>query len=98
MDEQGAVRSVQAADLILSSADAEALWSPRQLENLARTYWRFLTRITLGLIRVKYTERERYVCLLFRPSVLLSFQAPDYAMNASRPIVRERLEKRRLLP
>ena len=92
MDEQGAVRSVQAADLILSSADAEALWSPRQLENLARTYWRFLTRITLGLIRVKYTERERYVCLLFRPFVLLSFQAPEYEMSATRGIVRWRIE------
>jgi len=93
MDEQGAVRSVQAADLILPQEDANALWSPRQLENLARTYWRFLTRITLGLIRVKYTERERYVCLLFRPFVLLSFQAPEYAMDQTRGIVRWRIEK-----
>jgi hypothetical protein len=93
MDERGAVRSVQAADLILPEGDAAALWSPRQLENLARTYWRFLTRVTLGLIRVKYTERERYVCLLFRPFVLLSFQAPEYAMNERRGIVRWRIEK-----
>ena len=93
MDERGAVRSVQAADLLLPQADADALWSPRQLENLARTYWRFLTRITLGLIRVKYTERERYVCLLFRPFVLLSFQAPEYEMDRTRGIVRWRIEK-----
>jgi hypothetical protein len=93
MDEHGAVRSVQAADLILPEEDAAALWSPRQLENLARTYWRFLTRITLGLIRVKYTERERYVCLLFRPFVLLSFQAPEYEMDRSRGIVRWRIDK-----
>jgi hypothetical protein len=93
MDPQGAVRSVQAADLVMPADQADALWSPRQLENLARTYWRFLTRVTLGLIRVKYTERERYVCLLFRPFVLLSFQAPEYEMDAPRGIVRWRIER-----
>jgi hypothetical protein len=93
MDTDGAVRSVQAADLILPVEEAEALWSPRQLENLARTYWRFLSRVTLGLIRVRYTERERFVCLLFRPLVLLRFQAPEYEMNAHRGIVRWRIER-----
>ena len=93
MDANGAVRSVQAADLIMADEQAAALWSPRQLENLARTYWRFLTRVTLGLIRVKYTERERFVCFLFRPFVLLSFQAPEYEMDAERGIVRWRIEK-----
>ena len=93
MDAQGAVRSVQAADLVMPAAEAQALWSPRTLENLARTYWRFLTRVTLGIIRVRYTERERYVCLLFRPFVLLSFQAPEYEMDQQRGIVRWRIEK-----
>ena len=93
MNAQGAVRSVQAADLIMPTEQAQALWSPRQLENLARTYWRFLSRVTLGLIRVKYTERERFVCLLFRPFVLLSFQAPEYEMDGERGIVRWRIEK-----
>lgn len=93
MDANGAVRSVQAADLIMRDEQAEALWSPRQLENLARTYWRFLTRVTLGLVRVKYTERERFVCLLFRPFVLLSFQAPEYEMDDDRGVVRWRIEK-----
>src|SRR4051794_36768424 len=92
MDAQGAVRSVQAADLVMPIEQADALWSPRQLENLARTYWRFLTRVTLGMIRVKYTERERFVCLLFRPFVLLRFQAPEYEMDAERGIVRWRIE------
>lgn len=93
MDADGAVRSVQAADLIMPSERAEALWSPRQLENLARTYWRFLTRVTLGLIRVKYDDDGRYVCLLFRPLVLLSFQVPEYEMDQERGIVRWRIEK-----
>ena len=93
IDDNGAVRSVQGADLVVPDARAEALWSPHQLENLARTYWRFLTRVTLGLIRVKYTEGERFVCLLFRPFVLLSFQAPEYEMDAGRGVVRWRIEK-----
>ena len=93
MDANGAVRSVQTADLILPEEQAEGLWSPRQLENLARTYWRFLTRVTLGLIRVKYDDDGRYVCLLFRPFVLLSFQRPEYEMDDRRGIVRWRIEK-----
>ena len=93
MDADGAVRSVQAADLTLPADALQAIWSPHHLERLARTYWRFLTRVTLGLIRVKYTERERFVCLLFRPFVLLAFQAPEYAMDSQRGIVRWRIER-----
>lgn len=93
MDAQGAVCSVQAADLVMPEEHADALWSPRQLENLARTYWRFLTRVTLGLIRVKYTEGERLVCVLFRPIVLLHFRAPEYELNATRGIVRWRVDR-----
>jgi len=89
---QGAVRSVQAAELTLPAEELEELWSPMNLERLARTYWRFLTRATLGLIRIRYTERERFVVLLFRPLVLLSFQAPEYEMGADRGIVRWRIE------
>jgi hypothetical protein len=93
IDDDGAVRSIQSADVILPADELAKLWSPENLERLARTYWRFLTRVTLGVIRVKYTERERFVCLLFRPFVLLSFQAPEYEMNAQRGIVRWRIEK-----
>jgi hypothetical protein len=92
IDDGGAVRSIQAADVTLPAPELDRLWSPMYLERLARTYWRFLTRTTLGLIRVKYTERERYVCLLFRPFVLLSFQAPEYEMSATRGIVRWRID------
>src|SRR3954454_18562483 len=92
MDEAGGGRALPAGGLVMPLEQADALWSPRQLENLARTYWRFLTRVTLGFIRVKYTERERFVCLLFRPFVLLRFQAPEYEMNATRGIVRWRIE------
>jgi hypothetical protein len=89
----GAVRSVQRADLVLDEAALNALWAPPELERLARTYWRFLSRVTLGLIRVRYTERERYVILLIAPLKLLTFQAPEYEMTPTRGMVRWRIER-----
>src|SRR2546423_3693969 len=81
LDPSGAVRSVQAADLVLPSEALDAIWSPMHLERLARTYWRFLARCTLGLIRVVYGPDERFVVLLARPFVLLRFQAPEYELD-----------------
>lgn len=92
-DPSGAVRSVQSADLFLPRAELERIWTPMHLERLARTYWRFLSRVTLGLIRVEYTERERFVVLIRSPLRLLTFQAPEYEMNADRGIVRWRIER-----
>jgi hypothetical protein len=91
MDAQGAVRSVQGADLTLPNDALEAIWSPMHLERLARTYWRFLTRCTLGLIRIRYEEDERAVVFLTRPFVLLRFRAPEYEMDDRRGIVRWRI-------
>jgi hypothetical protein len=78
----GAVRSVQAAELTLDGAQLERLWNPENLENLARTYWRFLSRVTLGLIRVVYGENERSVVLLGRPLTLLRFEPPEYLIES----------------
>jgi hypothetical protein len=92
MDERGAVRSIQAADLTLPAAELESMWSPMYLERLARTYWKYLSRVTLGLIRVTYTETDRNVVLLARPFVLLRFLAPEYETTADRGIVRWRIK------
>jgi hypothetical protein len=89
----GAVRSVQSAEVSLPAATIDALWSPLYLERLARTYWRFLTRATLGLVRVYYTEGERYVCLLARPFKLITFRAPEYEMDDRRGVVRWRIAR-----
>ena len=78
----GAVRSVQSAQLALSRDDLDRLWSPANLENLARTYWRFLSKVTLGMIRVVYGEDERRVVLLVRPLTLLRFGAPEYVLES----------------
>jgi hypothetical protein len=87
----GAVRSVQSADVVLPEEELDRLWTPMHLERLARTYWRFLSRATLGVVRVEYTERERYVVLLFRPLELLAFRAPEYEIDGSRGVVRWRI-------
>ncbi|MDO8213024.1 hypothetical protein [Conexibacter sp. CPCC 206217] len=92
VDAHGAVRSTQAADLTLPDAELEKLWSPPQLERLARTYWRFLSRATLGVVRVDYSETQRTVVLLRQPLRLLRFQAPEYEMDGERGIVRWRIE------
>jgi hypothetical protein len=89
----GSVRSVQGADIIVPTDSVHGLWNPENLERLARTYWVTLTRFTLGLVRVAYTEEERFVYLLFKPIRLLTFQKPEYEMNAERGIVRWRIEK-----
>jgi len=91
MDARGAVRSVQAAELTLPAAALDEIWSPMHLERLARTYWRFLSRCTLGLIRVQYERDARSIVFLTRPFVLLRFHAPEYAMDATRGVVRWRI-------
>jgi hypothetical protein len=93
VDSSGAVRSVQAARLTLPESTLDAIWTPAHLERLARTYWRFLSRCTLGMVRVVYTPAERFVVLLFRPLVLLRFRAPEYEMDAARGVVRWRIER-----
>jgi hypothetical protein len=77
----GAVRSLQCAELTLPRMTLERLWTTENLENLARTYWRFLSKVTLGLIRVVYGRDERRVVLLIRPLTLLRFTAPDYVIE-----------------
>jgi hypothetical protein len=91
MDSGGAVRSIQAADVTMREDELEAIWTPLYLERLARTYWKYLSRVSLGLIRVEYTEDERRVVLLRSPFVLLRFQAPEYKISAGRGIVRWRI-------
>ena len=78
MDRGGAVRSIQAANVDMPEDELLALWQPVNLERLARTYWKYLSRVTLGIIRVTYTDEERAVVVIGRPLVLLRFHAPDY--------------------
>ena len=80
----GSVHSVQSAHLELPRQELERLWTPPQLENLGRTYWRFLTRATLGIVRVVYSDDERAVVLLTKPLTLLRFDPPEYVIEPNR--------------
>jgi hypothetical protein len=93
MDTRGAVRSIQAADLTMPASDVEELWTPLYLERLARTYWRFLTRASLGLIRVKYSPDSRDIVLITRPLRLLTFHAPEYDTEPAKGTVTWRIKK-----
>jgi hypothetical protein len=88
----GAVRSAQSAELTLDPDDLERIWTAANLENLARTYWRFLSRVTLGLIKVVYGVQTRSVILLVRPLTLLRFDAPEYVVEADHGAVRWRIK------
>jgi hypothetical protein len=92
-DATGAVRSVQSAVVTLPHDALQRIWSAEYLERLARTYWRFLSRVTLGLIQVRYSEHERSIVLVFRPLKLLTFRAPEYEMGAEHGVVRWRIAR-----
>ena len=89
----GSVTSKQVADITLPQPELDRMWSPEYLERLARTYWRFLTRASLGLIRVRYGPDSREIVLLGRPFVLLTFHAPEYETDATWGRVTWRIRK-----
>lgn len=92
--DDGAVHSVQSADVDLPPAELDRLWDVSNLERLARTYWRFLERISLGVIQVHYRRDGRDVCLFGLPPLsLLTFQTPEYEVVGERAFVRWRIEK-----
>ena len=87
MPQTGAVSSVQRAEIELPAPRLEELWRPENLERLARAYWTYLNRLSLGLLRVLYEPAARTVVLLFRPLALLRFHAPEYETGAERASV-----------
>lgn len=78
----GSIGSKQVAEVTLPREELDRIWSAEYLERFARTYWRFLSRVSLRLLRVLYTESTREVVLLTRPFVLLRFKAPEYEVDA----------------
>jgi hypothetical protein len=91
--EDGSVTTKQIADVTIPRAELDKLWRAEYLERLARTYWVFLSRFTLGLIRVLYTPEGREVVLLARPLRLLTFRPPEYETLPNRGTVTWRIEK-----
>jgi hypothetical protein len=84
----GSVTSRQVADVTLPRSELERIWNAEYLERLARTYWLFLSRISLGLLRVLYTESSREIVVVRRPFRLLTFRAPEYEIEPNRGSVK----------
>ncbi len=91
--ETGSVVSAQEADFEMPRDVLERLWTPEYLERLARSYWRFLSRVTLSLIRVVYGDDWRAVVLITPRLPLLRFHAPDYETGGERASVTWRIER-----
>jgi hypothetical protein len=89
----GSISSKHVAEVTLPRAELERIWSPEYLERLARTYWCFLTRFFLGVLRVLYTPTSRDVVLLTRPFVLLRFRAPRYEAEPNAGTVTWEIER-----
>ena len=89
----GSVGSKQTAEVTLPRSELDRIWSPEYLERFAATYWRFLTRVSLGLLRVLYTEDAREIALVRRPFVLLRFRKPEYQTEANRGTVTWRIDR-----
>lgn len=73
----GAVGSVQEAEITVERSLLERIWNVDSLELMARAYWAFLRRMSLGIIRVEYAAASRTVAAFGRIP-LLRFGAPRY--------------------
>src|SRR5213595_961221 len=53
------VTTKQVAAVTLPRSELDRIWNAEYLERLARTYWSFLTRVSLGILRVLYRPDSR---------------------------------------
>jgi hypothetical protein len=91
--EDGGVTTKQVADVTLPREELDRIWNAEYLERLARTYWRFLTRMSLGIFKIKYGPDSRDVVAFGRPFRLLSFHAPEYETEPDRGTVTWRINR-----
>lgn len=89
----GAVSSVQEAEISFWPTALERLWQPESLEWLAQSYWRYLRRVSLGLIRVRFGPQDRTVVLVLPWLRLLRFRAPEYRTAPGSASVTWRIER-----
>jgi hypothetical protein len=86
--ETGAVYSIQTASITTPTERLDDMWSTQHLERLARSYWLYMEKFSLGLVRVYYDDRGRYVCFLTRHLPLLGFSEPEYEFGETMGVVR----------
>jgi hypothetical protein len=91
--EDGSVTTKQVAAVTMTRSELERIWSAEYLERLARTYWSFLTRVSLGILQVVYTPDSREIVVFRRPFTLLRFHAPEYETERDKGTVTWRIAK-----
>ena len=79
----GAVGSIQEAEITVARDQLDRIWNADNLELMARAYWAFLRRMSLGIIRVNYAAASRTVTAFGRIP-LLRFGAPQYETEEGR--------------
>jgi hypothetical protein len=90
--DDGSVTTRQEAEVTVPRDALDRLWTAENLENLARTYWAFLIRVSLGTLKIRYGPDSREI-VAFGFIVLLRFHKPDYETGANRGCVTWRINK-----
>lgn len=88
----GSVTTRQKAELTVACETLDRMWTAENLENLARTYWAFLIRMSLGILNVRYGPESREI-VAFGRIVLLRFHTPDYEAGSDYGCVTWRINK-----
>lgn len=88
----GSVTTRQEAQVTVPRTVLDRLWTVENLENLARTYWAFLIRVSLGVLKIRYGPDSREI-VAFGFIVLLRFHEPDYEADATHGCVTWRINK-----
>jgi hypothetical protein len=90
--DDGSVTTRQEAEITVPRDVLDRLWTAENLENLARTYWAFLIRISRGLLKIRYGKDCREIIALGF-IVLLRFHKPEYETGTTRGCVTWRIDK-----
>lgn len=93
IDTAHAVKSVQEATVEMPVETYREMWKPEYLERLARAYWAFLTKISLGAIRIVYEPSSRTVVFVSKRLPLLRFRRPEYTTGPGLGQVTWRIER-----
>lgn len=84
----GPIGCAQTALITVEDDLFDQLWTPSTLELLARSYWRFIRKRSLGLIRMSYGPDSRSVNLLTPRIPLLRFHEPEFETGPEFGLVR----------
>ncbi|MCB0830679.1 MAG: hypothetical protein KDB64_07125, partial [Solirubrobacterales bacterium] len=83
----GGITCEQEALIKVDRETFEEIWTPSTLELLARSYWDFIRRRTVGLIRIRYAPDSQTVTLLGRIP-LLRFRSPEFSTGSEKASIR----------